>query len=234
MKFTRRITVLRRAAMAVGCVLVSTLEAHAQLIPGYPDKVDAYDSREVDLLPRYCIHTQEFRGRVPGGNNPDEIQRWRSIMGETFEAMHHYCWGLMKTNRAMLLSRGRQTRQFYLADSIGEFDYVLAHAPKDFILLPEILTKKGQNLIRLGRGPLGILALEHAAALKPDYWPAYGHMSDYYKEAGDLKQARELIETGLSFSPEANALKTRLADLDALKDKPKVKPRPSGAQPAGR
>jgi hypothetical protein len=34
-------------------------------IPGYPSNIEAYDSREVAMLPRYCIYTQLFRERVP-------------------------------------------------------------------------------------------------------------------------------------------------------------------------
>ena len=55
-------------------------------IPGYPSNIEAYDSREVAMLPHYCIYTQLFRERVPGGNNPAEIGRWRAMMGETFDA----------------------------------------------------------------------------------------------------------------------------------------------------
>ena len=169
------------------------------------------------MLPRYCAYTQSFRDHVPGGNNPAEIQRWYSMLGETFNAMHHYCWGLMKTNRGVLLARSEQSRRFYLNDAISEFDYVLDHAPPDFVLLPEILMKKGENLIRLGQDGSGNLQLLRAIELKPDYWPPYAVMSDYYKKKGDLKNAREVLEKGLSASPDAKALKERLANLDAVK-----------------
>src|SRR5882762_6337599 len=151
------------AVLAASSLFAAAIPAHGQGgVPGYPDRVDAYDPREVALLPRYCIHTQLFRGRVPGGNNPDEIERWYSIMGETFNAMHHYCWGLMKTNRATLFARGQKIRMFYLEDAISEFDYVIERAKPDFVMLPEILTKKGENLIRLGRGSFGIRELQRA------------------------------------------------------------------------
>mgnify|MGYP001306782646 CR=1 FL=1 len=45
-------------------------------------------------------------------------------------------------------------------------------------------------------------------------------MSDYYKSKGDLKNAREILEKGLSSSPDVNALKRRLAELDSAKGKP--------------
>ena len=210
--------------LAASSVLAGAIPAHGQGggaggVPGYPDNIDAYDSREVALLPGYCKYTQLFRGRVPGGDNPDEIKRWYSIMGDTFNAMHHYCWGLMKTNRAILLTRTRQYRMFYLNDAISEFDYVLRYTPKDHVLLPEILTKKGENLIRLGQAPLGLQELTRAIELKPDYWPPYAIMSDHYKATGDIKNAREVLEKALSFSPDAKGLKMRLTELDAVKDK---------------
>jgi tetratricopeptide (TPR) repeat protein len=185
-----------------------------QAIPGYPDHVTAYDPREVAGLPRYCIYTQGFRDKVPGGNDRQEIDYWYSVMGQTFHAMHHYCWGLMKVNRALSLARDAQTRLFYLNDSVNEFNYVLNNTPEDFVLLPEILTKKARSLILAGRGALGIVELERAIALKPDYWPPSVHLSDYYREAGDLVKAREILEQAIARSPGVKQLKDRLADLD--------------------
>lgn len=204
--------VFRRITVLIGCWL--WLPAHGQLVTGYPADVTAYDVREVAMLPRYCIYTQSFRDKVPGGNDKAVVDGWYAQLGTAFHAMHHYCWGIMKTNRAMLLTSDRVTRQFYLTDSIAEFDYVIAHVPADFVLLPEILAKKGENLIRLGRGSAAIAELQKATELKPDYWPPYAHMSDYYKEVGDKARAREVLQAGLKWVPDATALRNRLTQLD--------------------
>ena len=140
--------------IAVASWLAAMSCALAQDIPGYPRNVDASDPREVAMLPRYCASTQLFRNAVPGGNDPTARAEWEAILGPTFIHMHHYCFGLMKTNRAVLLSRDPVTRRFYLGDAVTEFDYVITRAPADFVLLPEILTKKAQNLVMLGKGPL--------------------------------------------------------------------------------
>lgn len=227
MTASKPIRYLRQAALAAGAFLGVSLSAHAQNIPGYPDNIGAYDAREVAMLPRYCIHTHSFRERIPGGNNPEQIEYWRSVMGKTYEAMHHYCWGLMKTNRALVLSRDRRTRLSWLQASLAEFDYVIANAPKDFVLLPEIHTRKGENLILLGRAPLGIQELARAIEAKPDYWPPYVHLSDYYKSTRDLKKARELLEKALSFAPDVKDLQMRLAELNAGKDKRKPSLQPA-------
>jgi len=210
---------MRLAFAASAIALAAAAPARAQDIPGYPS-LDDYDPREVAMLPRYCIHTLLFKEKVPGGANPQEIDRWRSVLGDTFRHMHHYCWGLMKTNRGVLLARNEQVRIGYLNDSIREFDYVIQRATPEFILLPEILTKKGENLIRLGRGPQGIVELERAAEVKPDYWPAYAQLSDYYKEVGERQKAREALERGLAESPNTPALTRRLAQLKGTQESP--------------
>jgi len=197
----------------------------ALLLPMTLQAQRAYDAREVAMLPPYCKHTQEFRERVPGGNNPVEIERWTTLMGGAFNNMHHYCWGLMASNRASFSSPNRQERMRNLNDSIGEFNYVIERAPANFALLPEIYTKKGENLIRLGKGPHGVLELNRAIDIKPDYWPPYAAMSDYYKEIGDSGKAREWLEKGLSTSPNTKALMRRLAELDGPNDKRKAPPR---------
>jgi tetratricopeptide (TPR) repeat protein len=174
------------------------------------------------LLPRYCIHTQVFRDKVRGGNNQAEIERLGALMGKgEFNHMHHYCAGLMEANRALFLVRTPEQRRYRLGMSIHEFDYVIQRVPEDFKLLPEILTKKGANLIRLGQAPLAIVELQRAIRLKPDYWPSYAELSDYYKGAGDLPRAREYLERGLSHSPDAEGLKRRLTELGAVGGKRK-------------
>lgn len=192
--------------------------AYAQAhIPGYPDDVTgALDPREVAKLPQYCIYTQRFRDRVPGGNDQQQIAHWQSVMGDAYLHMHHYCWGLMKTNRALTLARTEHARHFYLNDAIAEYDYVIKRVNADFVLLPEILARKGQNLVRLKKGPLGVTEFERAMELNPAYWPAFAYLSDYYKESGDMRKARDVLEVGLSRAPDAAGLRTRLAELDKL------------------
>jgi tetratricopeptide (TPR) repeat protein len=225
MKASKTVRYLCHGALALGSAFAAAMPARSQgVIPGYPNSVRAYDRREVALLPRYCIYTQDFRERVPGGNNPDQIKRWYSKMGDTFHAMHHYCWGLMKTNRAILLVGTEQLRNFYLKDAIGEYDFVIRNATKEFALLPEILTKKGENLIRLGTASSGILELQYAIRLKPDYWPPYVQLSDYYKGTGNFQKAREYLEKGLSYSPDVKDLKMRLTELEGVNAKRKAAP----------
>lgn len=213
-----KLVVARRAVgpWLVGLALSAIGSAsQAQDIPGYPEMIDAYDAREVAMLPPYCKHTQLFRDSVPGGNNREQINRWMAIFGpDMYQHMHHYCWGMMATNRAVILARSQRVRMSNLSRSISEFDYVIRHAKDDFVLLPEILARKGENLIRMGRGPMAIGELERAIELKPDYWAPYAHLADFYKEVGEIDNARSALERGLANAPDAIGLKRRLAELD--------------------
>ena len=95
---------------------------------------------------------------------------------------------------------------------------------RDFVLLPEMLTKKGENLIRLGRPWEAVTELHHAIELRPDYWPPYAVLSDHYKATGDQPKAREWLEKGLASSPNTKALQQRLAELGGTRGKSQADP----------
>jgi tetratricopeptide (TPR) repeat protein len=208
------LSVPRRLALLLFFVGGLPALANAQLIPGYSDNVLDHDPREIALIPRYCKFTQIFRERVPGGNDRAEQARWYATLGPTFHDLHHYCWGLMKTNRAVFLARSNSVRDFYLNDAIIEFDYVLKRAPRDFLLLPELLARKGDVRLRLGQLPLGLELMEESISLKPDYWLPYALTSDYYKSVGDVERARQWLLDGLKREPESPPLKSRLEALE--------------------
>ncbi len=201
-------------------MLLATMHAGAQ-----------YSPKEMAMLPEYCKYTQLYRSQVVGGNDPVKIEYWYRIFGGSvgagiFHSMHHYCAGLTSANHAKFWPHSPQERQFKLQSSINEFDYVIRASQPDEKMLPEFLTKKGESLIALGNGPLAIAELERAIVLKPDYWPPYAAMSDYYKETGNFKMAREVLERGLSSSPDTRALTRRLAELNATKGKPNAAAQP--------
>jgi tetratricopeptide (TPR) repeat protein len=221
------IGVLRRVlgGCLVPLLFVASAPAAGQGIPGYPDLVTDYDPREVVMLPRYCRHTQLFRDRIPGGNDPEEIRRWHTAMGDIFWAMHHYCWGLMHLYRAKVLARDERARSFNYRSAIAEFDYVITRARRDFVLLPEILTRRGEALLGLGRAALALAEFERAIELKPDYWPPYAQISDFHKAKGDTRKARETLEAGLAHAPQAKGLQRRRQELEDQTPEPATKRR---------
>jgi tetratricopeptide (TPR) repeat protein len=188
---------------------------HAQGgIAGYPGSIQDYDPREVARLPRYCKSTALFRDHLH--TNSAEVAHWFEVLGPTFNALHHYCWAQMETNRAQM-AKTKQFHDFYLTSSIDNIDYVLARATPDFVLLPEILTRKGENLLALDKTGPGLEALEKAIRAKPDYWPPYAAISDRFKQSGDRQAARDWIEKGLAAAPNTPALLRRLQALQAEK-----------------
>jgi tetratricopeptide (TPR) repeat protein len=193
--------------IALAVSILATNAAYAQFRP---------DPKMLGLLPPYCRTSKVYNEQVPGGNNPVERERWKRVLGESnWHHIHHYCFGLEHTNSVLFKPLSKQERNHRLGVSIGEFDYVLERVRPDFALLPEILTKRGENLMRLGRGPEAIVTLMRAIETKRDYWPAYASLSDHYKETGDIKQARAWLEKGLTASPGATALQKRLGELSA-------------------
>lgn len=203
-----------RKVAALAMAATSSVAAQ-NIVPGYPGDVEGYDSREVGLLPAYCKHTQLFRARVPGGNDKTQIDGWHARLGPTFDALHHYCWGIMKTNRASYLALDETARRFYWAAANGEFDYVIERSPSDFVLLPEILTAKARNLVLLDKGVEAITHFERAIAAKADYWPPYAGLADYYRKANQADKAREVLEAGIQHNPNAKELQRRLGELNA-------------------
>jgi tetratricopeptide (TPR) repeat protein len=172
-----------------------------------------YDEKSVAKLPPYCRNAATFRDHVPGGNNPADIERWFEVMGKGFMHIHHYCQALQATYRALFESQSKLDRDRELRLSIPEFDYVITRVDPTFPLLPEILTKKGENLFRLQRNHEAIATLVRAIEVKRDYWPPYAVLSDHYKEMGRVDEARNLLKRGLAASGGAKALERRLKEL---------------------
>ena len=174
-----------------------------------------YDPRVQAMLPPYCRNAAIYREQVPGGKNRTEIEHWKQILGESFRHIHHYCFGLESTNRALFTVVTAQDRERELRNSILEFNYAIDRVQPDFALLPEMLTKKGENLLRLRRAAEAIAVLARAIESKVDYWPPYAALSDYYKEVGNIEEAQQWLQKGLAASPGAAALERRLSKLSA-------------------
>lgn len=194
-------------------------------LPAAPLHAQAFDDRDFSMAPPYCRFTNI--GRVEARDNPAELARWRAVLGYMYDHMHHYCAGRMLTNRALYMSRNSKERMRDLNYSLQEFNYVINRAKPDYVLLPEFHYYKGDNLLRMGRTAEGIPSLQKAIELKPDYWPPYASLSDHLKALGDVAKAREWLEKGLSASPDAKALQSRLAELGSAGGKGKTAP-PSG------
>lgn len=212
-----------KALAAAGIVFTALAPAQSR----GQDNGHGFDPREIHMLPVYCKYTQIYRKHLPGGNNPEEIARYTTQMGDTFRHMHHYCWALQTQYRAEFISKTREERVANLSLSMSNYDYVIDRAPPDFYLLPEIRTKKGEGLIQLDRAGEGLLEFQRAIKQKPSYWQAYAASSDYYKANGQTTKAREWLEKGLAAAPNSPGLQRRMSELNAAKGKSRGEPQSS-------
>jgi tetratricopeptide (TPR) repeat protein len=157
------------------------------------------------LIPRYCASAQGFGTnyeRTPEG------QQWAARLGRrSFHAIHHYCWGQINLQRALRSSTPRRERDYLLGTIIADYDYVLEHADPDFVLLPEILTRKGEVELLRSRPADANKSFARARALRPDYWPAYSAWAEFLIYLGKKAEAKAIVKSGLEYSPESRTLR---------------------------
>lgn len=165
------------------------------------------------MLPKYCIHTQSYKGHVQ-----PYIARWEAQLGPTFWHMHHYCWALLKYGRYERANASSRQKAYYLEEAHGDFVYVVTNAEKDFVLMPEVLTWLARTEIRLRRFADAEKSLAQARTIKPDYWPAYFHWVEYLQSAGRKAEALALVTVGLQHSPNAKALQAQYRSLGGKPD----------------
>jgi tetratricopeptide (TPR) repeat protein len=159
-------------------------------------------------LPEYCRHALTFGGTKEG------FTYWEQRLGGTFHHMHHYCWALGHLRKATLdfkLSSGEKRHLYKVA--VGDIDYVLGHAPDDYVLLPEILTRRGEALMRLKEFPAADASYARAIAARKDYWPAYIGYSDSLLAQGKHDRAIEVLSTGISQVADPRMLQRKLDEL---------------------
>jgi tetratricopeptide (TPR) repeat protein len=176
---------------------------------------------ELALLPEYCIDTQgfDYSDQYSGKKSP-RADYWVGLMGQSFWHHHHYCWGLIKSRRAMAPGVRPELRTGGLKDANGDYDYVIRNATRDFVMLPEVMLKYGDNLVLLDSPIQALEVYAEAARRKPDYWPAYVNAAEALEKVGKKKEALARIGEGLAFAPTSPVLQrhyTRLGgDLKAL------------------
>ncbi len=218
-----------RSMLAGLVVMVLSLapgDAHAQLPPNIT-------AGEMALVPDYCRDVQgttQYTDRT-GGNPSPRAPMWISQMGETFWAMHHHCWALIRMHRARQPGLPEHLRMGTIRGAIADYIYVLRHEKPGFPLKPEIYVRLGEAHAAI---PSHIEALEwyqKARQEKPDYWPGYVWAADSLLAINRRKEAVQLLESGLGVMP-GNPEITR--KLEAIKrgEAPKTAARPRPAAPA--
>lgn len=161
-----------------------------------------------NYLPEYCLYTQARPDREPGLYGTPKSKEYAKLYGSAFHHMHHYCWGLDETYRA-LSEEEEQLRKGLYQSAINDFDYILLRSPDDFVLKPEIYVNKGAALEALGRCVDAVEAYTEALLLRSDYVPAYIGLSNCFEALGDPQRALTVVESGLQQVPGSELLLER-------------------------
>lgn len=161
---------------------------------------------EFALLPKYCADTQGFGYNDAHFNTSPRAAGWVAQMGKSFWDMHHYCWGLINQRRATRVGVPPMLRNGRLEDVLSDYQYVVNKASPGFILLPEIYTRIGEVELLLARPNKANEAFARARKQKPDYWPAYSRWAEFLIRSGKRPEAKELVKSGLEYSPTATVL----------------------------
>lgn len=156
---------------------------------------------EWKLIPRYCPDTLAYSPTTSSG-----YKSWEARMGPSFKHMHHYCWAQIHMIRAMKAGVPAQTRQAFRISAQSDYWYVINNSPPSFVMLPEIYTRLGEVELLLKRPKDANEAFARGRQLKPDYWPAYSHWAEFLIRAGKQAEAKQLLQTGLEYSPTAKVL----------------------------
>jgi len=186
---------------------------------------------ELALLPPYCPHTLDSYGPSTPEQHAEQRAKWESVYGEAFIHFHHYCYSFVYSMRADRYSVPASLRQTYLGDIVREIQYVIDRTPRDHPLRPEMFTRQGTALRRLGKADEAIRLFKKASELDPTYWHAYYEMAICYLARNRKDQAREALREGLSHAPDAKAL---VSMLNELSDNAQVEPRAPKAAPGAR
>lgn len=165
---------------------------------------DPQDITEAEwkLIPQYCPHTLAYSPTSSPG-----YKKWEARMGEVgFKAMHHYCWAQISMLRARKSGTPAPTRKWLMESARADYIYVIRNSPAGFVMRPEVYTRIGEIELLLNRPKEANEAFALGRQQKPDYWPAYSHWAEFLIRAGKRTEAKQLLQTGLEYSPTAKVL----------------------------
>lgn len=187
--------------------LFTALPTHAE------DKLNITKA-DLSMLPRYCVDKLTQEGDTV------MFSRWSSVMGHDFLYMHHHCYGLIHMTRAYRPGLRKIDRDFQRQKAINEFEFVIEKAKNpDFIMLPEVFSRRGEAMGLLGDTLHAEESFEEAARRKADYASNYGRWAEMWIARGNRDKAKAVIERGFKNSADSKHLR-QLAKLLGVTSQP--------------
>lgn len=175
--------------------------------PSYAWDTSWPNASEMGGLPEMCSPLPFMGGR--GGTydlNSPVWRKWKPILGDGYDHTHHYCNALNMVRRADKAYGNLDDKRGYINQAIGEYTYVISHAPESFALMPEIFLQRGRAYLRQKEFNKAILDFHQAIKLKPTYTAPYNALIDFYIEQGKINEAKEILAEGLERRPDAKSL----------------------------
>ena len=188
---------MNRHSAFLTCILIAFgSAAHAQQPSNISDG-------ELALLPQYCRDRFVLETSNRHRDIPPLAVYWISKMGQSFWAMHHYCWAKINQRRIFATESATKWRMDQLVGVIGDLGYVLKNSPPDFIMLPEIYSALGEVELLRKNPAAAIGHFNTARKLKPSYPPPYQMWSEYLLSTGKNDEAKALLKVGLEHNSTA-------------------------------
>ena len=195
----------RRLQIPALMTLIALLALLALAAPrAWAQKPPNISPGEIALLPEYCGETQTMTEVDPRGSARGAY--WSGMLGQGFWGLHHYCWGLIRVNRATQPGLPGYVRRGMHEAAINDYRYVLANAQPGFLLAPEILVRIGESYLVLQNYGNAMEAFARARQLKPGYWPPYVRWAAVLYTSGKKQEALAHLEEAMRLVPEEAAL----------------------------
>jgi tetratricopeptide (TPR) repeat protein len=146
---------------------------------------------------RYSISQYANGTRWEGSVPPAEVQRWERQMGSTFEALHHYCYGLVQASRAAMAGDAG-SKDYLYTRAIEEFNFTLRRATSNNdpfageIAARIALAYRGRN--DLDRA---ISFADQAIEIAPKLEAGFSVKGVVLRERGDLEEAAQVLRQGI-------------------------------------
>jgi tetratricopeptide (TPR) repeat protein len=170
---------------------------------------DEITKTEYDLLPPYCqgqehVAPQFFK---PDGN------KWKNRLGNDYNHLHHYCWGLVTLSKAYRASNTEQERKYLFHAVLGDILYSVDRSSPGFALLPEMYTRLGEAYLGLQDDRNAEAAFRKAWEANPSYWPPYVWWSQRLLKQGKTQEALTIAQEGKKNAPGSKALDKLIEDI---------------------
>lgn len=192
-------------ALLVSCVQMAEANTPQNITPG-----------EISRLPEYCPHSITFSPRGTPDAPTDQQRHWVALMGNTFWAIHHYCWALVNVNRAERGGLSPADRRYLFQWAIQDCYYVVNLATPDFPLMPEILTRIGNYYVEMDRVIEAMEHFERAKAIKSDYWPPYVGLANINLRLGRKNVAIDILNSAIQILPNEPNLLAALKRINSV------------------